>query len=216
MVSVLLLGLMASLSPATIVVFIVLLGTARARVNAIAFLIGWAISLTVVFAGGYAVGSAQAAQHDSSRMAVAVAEVVLGVVLIGVGAHAWWRRHAPRERSAGSRRLADRLRDLTPGSAAVVGVVKQPWAITGAAAVAVVRHQPGPLGTLLAYVCFTLVSTATVGLMFWYYSRRPGEAEARLSALREQMMQVGPAIFAVAGVAVGAFFVVDGLLSVPN
>ena len=43
------LGLMASLSPATIVVFVLVLGTARARVNAVGFLFGWGLSLTVVF-----------------------------------------------------------------------------------------------------------------------------------------------------------------------
>ena len=36
--AIVMLGLMASLSPATIVVFILVLGTARARVNAAAFL----------------------------------------------------------------------------------------------------------------------------------------------------------------------------------
>jgi len=213
---VLLLGLMASLSPATIVVFILLLATARARVNAIAFLIGWAISLTVVFAGSYALGSSQAAQHSSGRLAVAIAEILLGLALIGAAAQQWRRRRTPRASSARGRRLSDRMRDLSPGSAAVVGVLKQPWAITGAAAVAVVRHQPGPLGTLFAFACFTLVSTATVGLMFWYYASRPGEAETRLSALRVRMVELGPAIFAAAGLAVGAFFVVDGTLGVLN
>ena len=43
------LGLMASLSPATIVVFVLVLGTARASVNALGFLIGWGLSLTLVF-----------------------------------------------------------------------------------------------------------------------------------------------------------------------
>ena len=144
---VVLLGLMASLSPSTIVVFILLLATARARVNAVAFLIGWAISLTVVFAGSYALGASNAAQHGNGRHAVAVAEILLGLALIGVSANQWRRRHAPRTSSAGARRFTDRLHDLNPGSAAVVGVLKQPWAITAAAAVAVVRHQPGPVAT---------------------------------------------------------------------
>lgn len=212
--SVLLLGLMASLSPSTIVVFILLLATARARVNAVAFLIGWAISLTAVFAGSYALGASSAVRHGSGRYAVEVIETLLGLVLIGVSVVQWRRRNAPRANSVGSRRFTDRLRDLNPASAAVVGVLKQPWAITAAAAVAVVRHEPGPLATLLAFACFTLVSTATVGLMFVYYTRSPGEAETRLAELRERLTELGPAIFAVAGMAVGAFFVVDGIRGV--
>ncbi len=213
---VLLLGLMASLSPSTIVVFILLLATARARVNAIAFLIGWAISLTVVFAGSFALGASSAAQHGSGRQAVEVAEILLGLALIAVSAHQWRRRRDHPTTSAGSGRFTERLRDLNPGSAAVVGVLKQPWAITAAAALAVVRHQPGPLATLLAFACFTMVSTATVGLMFGYYARSPGEAEARLEALRLRLVELGPAVFAVAGLVVGAIFVVDGMLNVLN
>jgi hypothetical protein len=211
---VVLLGLMASLSPTTIVVFILLLATARARVNAVAFLIGWGISLTVVFAGSYALGTSNAAQHGNGRQAVEVVEILLGLALIGVSAHQWRRRHAPRTSSEGARRFADRLHDLSPGSAAVVGVLKQPWAITAAAGVAVVRHQTGPLATLLAFACFTLVSTATVGLMLWYYARSPGEAETRLAALRVSMVKIGPTVFAVAGLAVGAFFTIEGILGV--
>jgi hypothetical protein len=53
-VPILVLGVLASLSPTTILVFILLLGTARARANAAAFLIGWSASLTFVFAITYA------------------------------------------------------------------------------------------------------------------------------------------------------------------
>ena len=52
-ITIALLGLLASVSPSTIVVFILLLTTARARVNAAAFLIGWSVSLIIVFAVSY-------------------------------------------------------------------------------------------------------------------------------------------------------------------
>ena len=47
--------------------------------------------------------------------------------------------------------------------------------------------------------------------MFWYYARSPGEAETRLAELRVRLVEIGPAVFAAAGVAVGAFFVLDGM-----
>ena len=40
---------------------------------------------------------------------------------------------------------------------------------------------------------FTVASTATVGLMFLYYARYPGEAQARLAALRDRVVAAGPA-----------------------
>ena len=71
LISVGLLGLLASVSPSTIVVFILLLATARARLNAAAFLIGWSVSLIIVFAATYALGGDRATQHGSGSTAVA-------------------------------------------------------------------------------------------------------------------------------------------------
>ena len=65
------LGLMASLSPATIVVFMLVLGTARARVNAVGFLFGWGLSLTLVFVGSYALAESGASETAGGRTSAA-------------------------------------------------------------------------------------------------------------------------------------------------
>ena len=85
------LGLMASLSPATIVVFVLVLGTARARVNAVGFLFGWGFSLTVVFAASYALAASGDAEQGGGRTSVAVLEILLGVALLVFGARVWRR-----------------------------------------------------------------------------------------------------------------------------
>jgi len=95
MITIALLGLLASVSPSTIVVFILLLATTRARVNAAAFLIGWSISLIIVFAVSYAVGGARATQHGSGSTAVEVIEILLGAAL-AVAAARQWRHKAAR------------------------------------------------------------------------------------------------------------------------
>jgi hypothetical protein len=214
-VSILLLGLVASLSPATILVFILVLGTARASVNAVAFLIGWAISLTIVFTGSYLLGSSRSTQHGSGRTGVLVIEVLVGCALVTVGVRHWRRRAEPRETTAGSEppMLGGRLNDLGPRGAAVVGVLKQPWAITTAAAVVVVHHHEPRVVTLVAFASFAIASTASVGLMFLYYSRRPTEATAYLADLRKRVTAAGPVVFAVAAMVVGAFLALDGLVS---
>ena len=211
-IPVVLLGLLASLSPSTIVVFILLLATTRARVNAAAFLIGWSVSLVVVFGVSYAIGSARPTQHGSGRTVVDLAEALLGLALVGVGVRTWGRRNLPRASSGASKGLTDRMRKLNPWGAAMVGVLKQPWVLTAAAAALVVRHESAAIVALIAFVLFTVVSTATVGLIFLYYARRPGEAEARLAMLRDQVVKAGPALFAAVSVLVGLFLMSDGLL----
>ncbi len=213
--AILLLGLMASLSPATIVVFILVLGTARARVNAGAFLMGWAVSLTVVFTVSYALGESRSTQRGGGRTGLLILELLLGVALVVGGVRQWRRRGGGS--SAGSDgwespKLVGRLNDLGPRGAALLGVLKQPWAITTAAAVFLVHHQAQGLIILVAFACFTIASTASVALMYLYYAWRPGEAQTYLAQLQARAIAAGPDVVAVAATVVGAFMLVDGLI----
>jgi Sap, sulfolipid-1-addressing protein len=214
------LGLMASLSPATIVVFVLVLGTSQARVNAVGFLFGWGLSLTVVFAASYALAVSGAAQRGGGRTSVAIIEFLLGVALMVASIRLWRRRtRDPRvpddpNRAAGwgTERLMGHMDSLTPFGAAVVGVLKQPWAITSAAALVVVHSQTTGLLVAIAFALFTVASTATVALMFVYYARYPGEAQTRLADLRDRAMAAGPTAGAVVGMLVAGFLIIDGLL----
>ena len=142
-ITIALLGLLASVSPSTIVVFILLLATARARVNAAAFLIGWSVSLIIVFAVSYAVGGARATQLWSGSTAVEAIEILLGVALAVVAARQWRHRDRPRTSSGVTKKFTGRLKELNPWEAATVGVLEQPWTLT-AAAVVLVRHHSAP------------------------------------------------------------------------
>ena len=210
-ITIVLLGLLASVSPSTLIVFILLLATTRARVNAAAFLIGWSLSLIVVFAASYAVGGARSTQHGSGNTVVKAIEILLGVALLFVAARQWRRRDQPKRSSAVSGTFTARLKRLNPWEAAIVGVLEQPWTLTAAAAVVVLRHHSALLIVVLAFLAFTLLSTATVGLIYLYFARRPGEAEAHLSALRDRLVGAGPAVFAIVAFVVAAYLIIDGV-----
>ena len=136
------LALLASLSPATIIVFILVLATTRAHVNALAFLVGWGASLTIVFAVAYTMGT-YTAQHGSGRIGVEVVEIGLGVVLAVAGGQRWQQPNTPRPSSGTSKALANRLTQLHPSEAAILGVIKEPWSLTAAAAVLVAHYHSG-------------------------------------------------------------------------
>jgi len=208
------LGLLASVSPSTIVVFILLLATARARVNAAAFLIGWSVSLIIVFAVSYAVGGVRATQHGSGSTAVDVIEIMLGAALAVAAARQWRRRDRPRTSSRVAQKFTARLKQLNPWEAATVGVLEQPWTLTAAAAVVLVRHHSAALVVVFAFLAFALLSTATIGLIFLYFARRPGQAEAHLADLKDRLVRAGPAIFAIVSAAVGVFLIIDGVIGI--
>ena len=204
-ITILLLGLLSSLSPATIVVFLLLLATTRAKVNAAAFLIGWSVSLVVVFGISYAVGGSHTAEQGGGRTAVEIVEILLGLGLLLVAGRQWRRRNRPRTPSGVSRNLTDRMQKLNPWQAAIVGVLKQPWALTAAAAVVVIRDHVAWEIALLAFLVFMVVSTATVGLTFVYFARRPGEAQEHLEALRDRVVRAGPTIAVLVYLLVGLY-----------
>jgi hypothetical protein len=214
LITIALLGLLASVSPSTILVFILLLATARARLNAAAFLIGWGVSLIIVFAVSYVAGGARATQHGSGSTAVKVIEILLGIALAFAAARQWRRRDQPRTSSGVTKKFTGRLAQLNPWEAATVGILKQPWTLTAAAALVLVRHHSALPVVVFAFVAFAVLSTATVGLIFLYFARRPGEAEAHLSDLRDRVVRAGPAIFAIVSAAVGVFLIVDGVIGI--
>jgi hypothetical protein len=215
-VTILLLGLLAGLSPATIVVFILVLATTRAKVNAAAFLIGWSVSLVIVFSVSYEIGGTHSAQHGGGHAAVEIVEVLLGVTLLFAAARYWRHRNRPKTTSGVTRTLTARLERLNPWQAAIVGVLKQPWAITATAAVAVIRDHAVWEVALIAFLVFMVVSTATVGLTFVYYARRPGDAQEHLEALRDRVVHAGPTIAVIVYVLVGLYLVADGIRGIAH
>ena len=213
-VAIVLLGLVASLSPSTLVVFILLLSTTRARVNATAFFIGWGLSLVIVFAVSYALGGNRSVRQGNGSTVAAALEILLGIALGFLGARQWRRRNAPGTGSSAGQKLTARMKKLSPWEAATVGILKQPWTLTAAAAVVLVRHHSAVVIAVLSFVAFTVLSTATVGLIFLYFARRPGEAQTQLSALQDRLAQAGPAIFTIVCAAVGAFLIADGAIGI--
>ncbi len=212
-IPILFLGLLASLSPSTIVVFVLLLGTIRPKVNAVAFMVGWAISLSLVFVISYEIGGTGQLHNRGGRAGVDIAEIVLGMGLSFVAVREWRARRQPPKSSRLSTRLTSRMKELRPWEASVVGVLEQPWTLTAAAAIVVVHHHAATLIALMAFVVFTAVSTATVAMIFLYYARRPGEAEEHLLVWRDRAVRAAPWLIAVVSLLVGLYLIADGAFS---
>ena len=211
-----LLALLASISPVTLVVFLLLLATTRARINAGAFLIGWTVSLTVVFGLSYELGSFHGVRTGSGSTALAVLETLLGLGLLAVGVWQWRGRLRARAGPGVSKEFQERLKRLDPWGAAVLGVLKQPWSLTAAAALVLVHHHSAFVVALIAFLLFTVVSTATVGGIYIYYAREPAKAEARLAALYDRVLTIGPTVVALLSLVIGLILAVDGLTSLAS
>lgn len=204
------LGLAADAEPGTIIVFVFLLGTKRPRANAVAFLIGWVISLAVVFSLSSVVVSGHLPRHGSGEVVMYAAEIVLAPFLAYVAVREWRRRRVPRATDQPPKGLT-RIESVGPPVALLAGLYEQPWTMTAAAALVVVRTQADALTTAVAFVVFAAMSTIVVLAIFVVFLRHPDRARERLDALERKLLGASPAVFAVIAGVASVCFLVDGV-----
>lgn len=202
---ILLLGLSANLEPGTLVVFVMLLGTDRPRRNALAFLAGWFVSLAVVFTLSYAVLHGKPPVSGSTEeLLVQLGEILVAAVLAWVAVHEWRRRRDLP--GSGQPRTSRWLRNIGPRTAFFAAMWEQPWTVTMAAAMVVVRGSLGAAEAAVAFAVFAAASTALIGTVWAVFRRDPERAEATLRRAEAKVRTRGPRVFAViAGIASLAF-----------
>ena len=206
------LGLLASVSPSTLIAFAALLASGRPKRNAVAFLVGWNISLIIVFTLCYGASkSTLSTLHTDGHVVTCVVEVVLGVTFAGLAARTWWGGGRQQRPGHARTRLSTDVADLHPWQAAILGVIEQPWTLTALAAVVIVSHKAGPLAVFVAFVLFSALSTSTVITMFGYFSRRPDEADHRLAEIKARLARSGPVAAAIVSALVAAVLLADGI-----
>jgi threonine/homoserine/homoserine lactone efflux protein len=212
--AILALGLTANLEPGTLVVFVMLLGTDRPRRNAWAFLAGWFVSLAVVFTLSYSVLHGKSPVSGSTeQLAVQIGEIAIAVVLAWVAVHEWRRRDVP---GSGQPRSSHRMQHLGPRTAFFAAMWEQPWTVTMAAAMVVVRASLGAVEALVAFVVFAVASTALIGTVWTVYRRDPARARDLLHRAEVAVRRRGPRVFAVIAAVASLAFLADaihGLLS---
>ena len=211
LISVVVLGILASLDPLRPVVFVLVLRTQL--VNAIAFLAGWALALSLLFVIVFVAlaGDISTGPDHRHRTAASVAELAIGAALLVVAAGRWRRRHDESGRRGYPQAVLRRLDHLDVRRAAVIGVLIQPRALTVAAAVVVARDRSGVLSLLIGFAVFAIVSTAALLGILIYDIWRPESARLRLTDVVSTLERQGPMIFTVLCAAGGGYLVLDGL-----
>lgn len=205
-----LLGLTANLEPGTLVVFIMLLDTDRPRRNALAFLAGWFVSLAVVFTLSYAVLHGREPVSGSTKeLLIQLGEIAVGLLLAWLAVHEWRRRHPPAvPRPPRSSRWLDHI---GPRTAFFTAMWEQPWTVTMAAAMVVLRAHLVAPEAVAAFVVFAVASSTIVGTVWFVFRRDPARAQDLLRAVEARVRTKGPKIIAIVSAAVGIAFVADGL-----
>jgi threonine/homoserine/homoserine lactone efflux protein len=207
-----LLGLAVNADPGQVVVLTLLLGGRHPRRDASAFLAGWAMSLTVCFVAARGLVRLLPNRVGSIEgTIIAVLEILLATVLAWFAIHEWRRRSRPPV--ADAPRVLRRLHNVGPRIAFAAGIFEQPWTLTIAAGMVVVRSQATATETIVAGVVFAATSALSLVAALTYFARRGPSAVARLREIERRVTSAGPAVIAVAAAIAAVAFLADGVHS---
>jgi hypothetical protein len=190
------------------------LRTEGARLNGIAFLVGWALSLSVLFTLGFiAVGAGLSGHPTSTQQTWALAaQLVLAALLLLLAARRWRHRDEATAPHTTPQAIRRRLDQLNPRKAGFLGVLIQPRTLTIAAALIVARERSGIISALVGLGVFALLSTGALLAIFTYFVRRPDNAQSNLAVITSRLEQAGPTILTVVFALAGAYLLVNALI----
>ena len=208
-----LLGLLASLDPVRPAVFVMVLRTDRARINAIGFLVGWALALALLFTAGFVAFNAGAADRPSSteRTWLSILELILALILLGMTLRRLKRRKNLGTGSHTPASIIHQLERLTPGRSGILGVLIQPRSLTIAAAVIVARDRSGFAGVVAGLGVFAFFSTGALLGLFTYFVRSPDRAKRGLASVTDRIERLGPTLVTLVCALAGSYLLVDAI-----
>jgi Sap, sulfolipid-1-addressing protein len=205
-----------AISPVPIIAVILMLFSARARVNGQAFLIGWLLALAVV--SGVAYVLADQGDVDTSSGAsdtVSWGKVVFGVLFLLLAARQWRARPGPGVEAEMPKWMAG-VDGLAPGKAfglglLLAGVNPKNLLLTLAAAVGLAELGISTSDVVVSLIVFVLVASLTIAGPVVYYLLGGDQAKSRLDELKGWLAVHNTAIMAVLFVVFGVDLIAKGI-----
>jgi threonine/homoserine/homoserine lactone efflux protein len=205
-----------AISPIPIVAVVLMLVSARGRVNGPAFLVGWWVGVAAVGAIMLLVaGGADASEEGEPATWASVLELVLGVLLLLVAVKQWrGRSHEGEE--AETPKWMSALDRFTPPKAAGAGVLLSGLnpknlllTVAGAAAIAQAGISTGQ--QVVALVVFVLIASIGVAVPIVIYFGLGDRAGPLLERLKGWMARNNAVIMAVLLLIIGVKLIGDAI-----
>ena len=178
-----------AISPFPIVAVVLMLVTARGRVNGLAFILGWVVGLALVGAVLFSVASGvESSEQGEPAPWASVVVLVLGVLLLLIALKQW--RGRPQEgNEVKTPKWMEALDQFSPIKAAGAGVVlsavnPKNLLLAGAGAAAIVRMHVSVGQQVVAYVIFVLLATIGVVAPVLIYFAMGDRSRALLDRLK--------------------------------
>lgn len=204
------LGVAISVVP--IIAVIMILFTARARVNSILFNLGWILAIAAIgLIGIFALGGADYSADTGPSTASFVVQLMLGILLLGLALREWLKK--PAEGAEEMPKWIQRIDDLKPAMAFVLGLAliainPKNLMLTLAAVATILEAEVGAGQSIIALIFFIFIASLTVAAPVIIYLVAPTRSQDILNSWKEWLTVHNRAI------TIGLFVVLGILLTV--
>ena len=204
-----------AISPMSIIAVILMLFSARARVNGLMLLGGWLVALTVLFALAYGLAdAADAATDTTASETVSWGKVGVGVVLLLLAARQWRSRPAPGDAPVMPKWMAG-IDSFSPGKAFALGLIAvaapKNLLLTLSAGTALAQVGVSTSEAVVSLIVFLIVASTTIAGPVLYQRVGGGRAKSTLDALKDWLTAHNAAVMTVLLLVIGAKLIGDGL-----
>ncbi len=202
-----------AISPVPIIAVILMLFSARAKVNGPVFMFGWALALAVVSAFAYVAGAA--ATSETSTETVSWGTLILGLLLLLMAVRQWRSRPAPGETPEMPKWMAG-IDAFTPGksfglSLVLAGPNPKNLLLSLGAGAALAGLGLSTTEAVVSWIVYIVVGSITIAGPVVYYLVGGSKAKTSLDSLKDWLAVNNTAVMAVLFLLFGVKLITDAL-----
>ncbi len=205
-----------AVSPVPIIAVILMLFSARARVNGPMFLLGWVAALAIVsFAAYFAADAGDPSTDSTASDTISWGTLVLGALLLALALRNWRKRPAPGAQPDMPSWMGG-IEDLAPGKALGLGLLlaavnPKNLILTVGASTGLAQLGLGTADAVVSLIVFVAIGSLTIAVPVAYYLLGGDSARAALDGMKAWLTTHNDAVMAVLFLVFGVKLIADAL-----
>jgi hypothetical protein len=205
-----------AISPVPIIAVILMLFTAKARVNGSMFALGWALALAVVSGVVYFTSdAADAATNSTTVDTISWGQILFGVLLLLLAARQWRSRPKPGDEPTMPKWMAG-IDTFTPMKAfglavLLAGVNPKNLLLSAGAGGALAELGPSTTDAVVALIVFVVLGTSTIAGPVIYYLTSGEKAKTQLDSVKGWLAVHNAAVMTVLFLVFGVSLISKGI-----